>query len=131
MMTHSEEDLSLKPVNPVLTCRYCKLQFKTSKELRNHISSHIRVKQYFLTKRSNKPKDTATREKKFICKICSKAFIKNSLLERHIRIHSGERPFKVGKPFISFWNPNIFCLMFFSVSSVIDHSLRNHLSMYI
>nr|XP_023026544.1 zinc finger protein 70-like isoform X1 [Leptinotarsa decemlineata] len=33
-------------------------------------------------------------KKQFICEFCNKQFQKNSHLERHIRIHTGERPYK-------------------------------------
>lgn len=35
--------------------------------------------------------------KKFLCNFCGKSFIKNSHLERHIRIHTGFKPYKCQK----------------------------------
>ena len=35
-----------------------------------------------------------TKEKSFVCKLCSKSFAKRQALEQHERIHSGEKPFE-------------------------------------
>lgn len=101
LLTHSQEDLSPKPKpNNYFSCCYCKMQFQTPKELRRHVSSHVKVKRFFhRQRRFNKSKEVVIKEKKFICNVCSKAFVKKSLLERHRRIHSGEKPFKVSNLF--------------------------------
>lgn len=97
MLTHSQDDFSSKSKDThSFSCSHCKLQFQNSKDLRRHVSSHVRIKRFFnRQRRFNRPKEVVAKDKKFICNICSKAFIKKSLLERHCRIHSGEKPFKV------------------------------------
>lgn len=95
IMMHTEESTKPKETQP-MSCYHCKLQFKNTKDLRCHVSSHVKVKRFFQRqKRPNKQKDSALKEMKFVCKICSKTFPKKSLMDRHLRIHSGERPFKV------------------------------------
>lgn len=97
MLTHSQEELSSKPkTNKYLSCYHCKLQFQNTKELRRHVASHIKVKRFIhRQKRLYKSKEILAKDKKFSCNVCSKAFNKKSLLDRHRRIHSGEKPFKV------------------------------------
>lgn len=97
MVGHSQGDPPSKSNETLpFSCHHCKMNFGNSKDLRRHVSSHVSITRFFQRqKRPNKPKYTISKEKKFVCNICSKAFIKKSLLERHCRIHSGERPFKV------------------------------------
>lgn len=116
MLTHSQEDFSPMPKEtPSFNCYYCKLQFRNSKELRRHVSSHIKVKELFhRQRRLNKPKELLNKEKKFVCNICLKGFLKKSLLERHRRIHSGEKPFKVS--FTNTFKYNL-CLIIITILS--------------
>lgn len=124
MMTHTQEDSSVKSKEQhSLSCQHCKLQFENSIDLRRHVSSHIKIKRFFQRqRRGNRPKDAITKEKKFVCNVCSKAFFKKSLLERHRRIHSGERPYKVSFDilYLLLLNPKIglFLLSLFSSNTV-------------
>uniref|UniRef100_A0A6P7H2P3 Gastrula zinc finger protein XlCGF57.1-like n=1 Tax=Diabrotica virgifera virgifera TaxID=50390 RepID=A0A6P7H2P3_DIAVI len=77
---------------PPLSCPQCILQFETKEELKLHKANHTKAWKYFKRKRT-KQKGPA-RNVKYTCDICNKGFIKKSLLERHERIHSGEKPFE-------------------------------------
>ncbi|KAJ8964488.1 hypothetical protein NQ314_004775, partial [Rhamnusium bicolor] len=93
-MKHMETHATVKKYEQrPLTCSYCKIKFQDSKELRAHVSDHVKLKKTFLKpKRPRKP--GSKKDTKYVCSVCNKSFMKNSLLERHERIHSGERPYK-------------------------------------
>ncbi|CAG9864862.1 unnamed protein product [Phyllotreta striolata] len=85
---------ALSKADSSLTCSYCDVEFKTPQQLKVHVSNHTKAWKYFKRK---KCQTDAPKEKKMyknVCKICNKSFVKNSLLERHVRVHSGEKPFK-------------------------------------
>lgn len=42
-----------------------------------------------------KPRKTSNNERKHQCIICNKSFQKQSQIERHMRVHSGEKPYVV------------------------------------
>ncbi|KAK9877394.1 hypothetical protein WA026_017790 [Henosepilachna vigintioctopunctata] len=76
-----------------LTCNICKVKFETSVALKDHISSHLKVKKLVHNGKCTNKNQMGHKEYKHKCSICSKTFPKLSLLERHTRIHSGERPY--------------------------------------
>ncbi|KAJ8977295.1 hypothetical protein NQ317_007434 [Molorchus minor] len=92
-MKHIEGHVTEKKFSPKsLTCPHCKVTFEDSKDLRAHISDHVKLKKVFTrTKKSRKL--GSRKERNHVCSVCKKSFIKNSLLERHERIHSGIKPF--------------------------------------
>ncbi|CAH0555594.1 unnamed protein product [Brassicogethes aeneus] len=82
---------SVSAESKALICSYCKLEFDNFSKLKEHISHHIKAKR-LLNKRKRAKKKTK-KDGKFVCDLCNKGFIKQSLLERHERIHTGIRPY--------------------------------------
>lgn len=64
------------PLPFLLKCYYCSSFFRTLQEYGQHITTHM---------------DSNFRHQ---CPFCSKSFKRNWLLKVHIRVHTGERPFK-------------------------------------
>lgn len=62
-------------------CPICKMTFSSQHDFTLHIRSH------------NNHGETQDNEKGFVCRICKKALSSSSSLDRHVLVHSGERPF--------------------------------------
>lgn len=60
---------------PGTMCRYCAMQFDTEEELNTHVLTHTR---------GSAP---------LKCTMCGQTYRTSSKLQRHIRVHSGERPY--------------------------------------
>lgn len=56
---------------------------------------YFQIKKLVLNAKKPRRRTTVNREYQHKCSVCSKTFAKLCLLERHVRIHSGEKPFAV------------------------------------
>lgn len=83
--------------NKPIECPYCKVVYEDTNQLKEHISFHMILKKMMLKSRGPKKKPSQQVKNKKLgahaCDKCNKRFMKACLLERHIRTHTGEKPF--------------------------------------
>jgi uncharacterized Zn-finger protein len=71
----------------IYKCPLCQEDFLSQKDFTNHIRAHNEVKP------SNDPNDPTGQAKVYYCSLCGKMLSSFSSLDRHMLVHSGERPF--------------------------------------
>ncbi|KAK9746584.1 Zinc finger, C2H2 type [Popillia japonica] len=96
MQTHSTERLKMLENIPYI-CSYCNYLFEDAKDYKEHVSYHIKVRKLVFNPKRTRRRTTNTKEYTHRCAVCSKSFPKRCLLERHMRIHNGEKPFACPK----------------------------------
>ena len=75
------------PADQMYTCPLCHEHQATQKEFTTHIRGHNEVKPH------NDPNDPTGQAKVYFCCLCGKMLSSFSSLDRHMLVHSGERPF--------------------------------------
>lgn len=75
------------PADQMYTCPLCHETQATQKEFTTHIRGHNEVKPH------NDPNDPTGQAKVYFCCLCGKMLSSFSSLDRHMLVHSGERPF--------------------------------------
>lgn len=88
MLDHQED----RDGTRVFSCRQCNATFNTQKELKEHTKQHFKIKMSMSHRTYKREIDRTGFSHK--CKHCSKSFQKPSQLERHVRVHTGDRPYK-------------------------------------
>uniref|UniRef100_A0A1Y1JYE7 C2H2-type domain-containing protein n=1 Tax=Photinus pyralis TaxID=7054 RepID=A0A1Y1JYE7_PHOPY len=94
MLTHQQGEIEQAVEESPLQCSICSYVFDDPERRKEHIAYHIKMKK--LVQPSKRPKrkvDTNNPAHQYKCSVCGKSFSKLCLLDRHFRIHSGEKPY--------------------------------------
>lgn len=65
-------------------CEICSKGYKYKKSLDDHKAKVHKIGEL----------DISPKIKKFVCHLCPKSYYANNKLEKHLRTHSGDKPFK-------------------------------------
>lgn len=104
---HTMRHVAKKP----FACHLCNKRYVVKNELSNHIVSHSnghpgkcyycgeeykwrRAMEVHLTEVHNVTIHRVSRVRNCLCNVCGKGFYSKTLLERHMPMHTGEKPFK-------------------------------------
>ncbi|XP_062846295.1 zinc finger protein 236-like [Trichomycterus rosablanca] len=90
---HLEEHRRELAGSQIYSCRTCNAEFSSASQLKEHSRTHGKIKPIMSCSRNYK-KNIDRSGFTNTCHHCGKTFKKPSQLVRHIRIHTGERPYK-------------------------------------
>lgn len=90
VMEHQDEWYS-KHLEKVYECVKCQRQYSRASALKEHMREHVKVKHALVRRKHDRLQDRSDFSHK--CPTCAKVFQKPSQLVRHMRIHTGERPY--------------------------------------
>ncbi|XP_032078645.1 zinc finger protein 236 isoform X1 [Thamnophis elegans] len=88
---HMEEHRQELSGSKTHICKTCKKEVETASQLKEHMKTHYKIR-VSNTRSYNRNIDRSGFT--YSCPHCGKTFQKPSQLTRHVRIHTGERPFK-------------------------------------
>ncbi|XP_017771433.1 PREDICTED: zinc finger protein 236-like [Nicrophorus vespilloides] len=96
MMTkvHKGDVKEVKSDDLPYVCSFCSYLFNNADEYKEHVTLHIKARRMNGLKKIKRRNVNTNKNHPHKCEHCEKSFPKICLLERHRRIHTGEKPFK-------------------------------------
>ncbi|XP_034981147.1 zinc finger protein 236 isoform X1 [Zootoca vivipara] len=88
---HMEEHRQELSGSKTHICKTCKKEVETSSQLKEHMKTHYKIR---VSNSRSYNRNIDRSGFTYSCPHCGKTFQKPSQLTRHVRIHTGERPFK-------------------------------------